>query len=370
MTIIRLRFRDMDDQVLGDLEVSRDVQIGNLLPLILEQLGLERQRNWHLVLDRVIDPQCTFTEAGARDGSVIRVVAKSGTIPLTQEIQLTISDPEPIADDVPATCIWDRKQEINAIARDIKQQRHILISGAPGIGKSHLLRYARDYLIAPDASIYLDDFKSASAALRQIACALYQRRQLARLRGERHDKAVYRELERQRPQELVKLVCDSLRGRGYVLVIDDLDTIAPDGLAALKDLGQVATLLAAARTDRLPRLDSIAEQFDCIQLGPLPDDAACSMFWSRLGYSLPEPDKLENRVRDAARGNPGKIASMATRYRRSNVLNPVWILLIAAALTLAFYFASRQVGAASATIVAGGLCAVFVAARAFLWRAT
>jgi hypothetical protein len=116
-------------------------------------------------------------------------------------------------------------------------------------------------------------------------------------------------------------------------------------------------------------LDSIIEQFDCIQLGPLPDDAISSMFWSRLGYSIPEPGKLERKGLDAAKGNPGRVAVMAARYRRSSTWNPAWILPIAAALTLAFYFASRQMNAASAYIIAGGLCAIFLAARVILWKA-
>ncbi len=371
MSIIRLRFRDINDQVLGDLEISKDVPIKELLPLILEQLNLAGSGNWQLVMDRVVDTQHSFTEAGARDGSVVQLVSvEAPAISLTREVQLTISSLDPQQEQAgQANHLQVRKQEIAAISRGLEQQRHVLIVGAPGIGKSHLIHYTRDHLVASGAGLYVDSFEPVETALQQIALILYQRRQLIGVRSQRDIKTMEQELSRQQPERLTTLVGDSLRGHNYVLMIDNLDTITLAGIAALQQLMRVTTVVAAARAESLDKLGAVLDRFDRVQLEPLPDDAIRAILWSLLDYdSIAKPRVFETKALEAAGGRPGVVVEMVAGYRRGQYFSPVWIALATAVLALAFYLASRALGAPVAYLIAAVLAIALLVARALLWK--
>jgi hypothetical protein len=324
MSTIRLRFKDIDYLVLGDLEVSREIPIQDMLSLILTQLGLEGEKGWKLVLEqnRSVDPRYSFTEVGARDGSLIRVVpANLSTMPLLQEIQLTIADPHSQTDAshrkrrTPV-----RKQDLDAVTRLLKRQRNVLVVGNPGVDKPFFIRQVLEHIAAPNASIYLDDFQSAKSVLRDIARTLHKRYQLTYISGDSDSKTIRQRLAHWQIDDLVTLIYDSLQGHGYLLTIENLDTITPTGITALQKISQVSTILAAASSDCLDRLHPILDQFERIEL------------------------------------------------QKSGYLNPIWIIGVFAALFLTFFLINQVAEASTAYIVTGGLFLLLLVLRAILWK--
>lgn len=372
MAIIRLHFEDINNQSLGDLEVSQDIPVKEMLPLIVQQLDLGEE-DCQLILEqnRAIDPQFSFAELGARDGSVIRVMAaRLVSMPLLQEVQFTITGAGTQVQDTRHTRhIQGRKQEITAITRSLEQHRHVLVVGPPGIGKSHLLRYTRDHLLAPDAVIYLEGFKSAKAALRTIARTLHQRRHLT-LRDGDDSETVYRKLGSWPVDEMIPLVCDAMYGRGYVLIVDDLDTLSLAEIPVLQEITQVAAILASASPDTLGTLTPLMGNFNRVELGPLSDDEIRTILWTQAKREdFSRPEKLESKVLKTVQGTPGAIGDIVARYQKGgSYLDPLWILGIAVLLALTLYFvgqATNGVTAFLAAIVVGVLC---LALRAALWK--
>ncbi|HDQ73836.1 MAG TPA: hypothetical protein ENN19_17335 [Chloroflexi bacterium] len=372
MSIIRLHFEDINNQSLGDLEVSQDVPVKDMLPLIVQQLGLGEE-DCHLILEqnRAIDPQFSFGELGARDGSVIRVMAaRVVSMPLLQEVQFTITGTGTQVQDARQTRhIHGRKQEITAITRSLEQHRDVLVVGPPGIGKSHLLRYTRDHLLAPDAAIYLDGFKSAKAALRTVARTLHQRRHLT-LRDGDDSETVYRKLGNWQTDDIVTLVCDALYSRGYVLIVDDLDMISLAEIPILQELTQVATILAAASSDNLGALTPIMGNFSRVELDPLPDDEIRTILWTQVDRDgLARPEKLEEKVLKKVQGNPGAIGEVVARLREGGAyLNPVWILGVAILLAVTLYFVGQATNGVMAFLSAIVVVALCLVLRVVLWK--
>jgi hypothetical protein len=270
MSIIRLRFKDINDEVIGDLEVSKEIPVADMLPLILKQLGLEDRNNWKLVLEqnRAIDPQSSFDAVGARDGAVIRVVAAElNVLPLSQEIFHSIVQPQSSIENGPTDRSLNlSKQDLGYIARQLAQQHHVLLALDVGIAQSVFVRHLRGQVEIPGLMIALHDFKSVKSVLREIAGELYHRQLLAYLREEGDLESLYRKLERWQVDELTKLVCDSLRGQGVVLVIGDLGSITPAGVSVLRQLLDVATALAAVSPDGLENAAALKEQFETIRV--------------------------------------------------------------------------------------------------------
>jgi hypothetical protein len=304
-------------------------------------------------------------------------------MPLVQELRLTISDKAQAAEEIHRPLrTYGREDERDTVARLLEQQRHLLLIGEHGIGKSHLLEYARDRLAAPDTTIYLDSFKTMRPTLQRVAQMLHEHDQLVRFRDIPSDK-VPRKLARWQIADLTTLVCDSLHGHDYTFIIDDIHTITPTGVTVLQELTQVATVLGAASTDSLERLDLVVGRFNRLELGPLPSDAIKSMLWSYIDYDeTPNARMLERKAIDTAKGNPGAIADVVTRYKNGEIsqeeirglehsgsqLDLTWTLFIAFAVFMAFRYVSRAMDSTTAYIAAGALSAFSLAARALMWR--
>lgn len=321
MATIRLRFKDINDQVIGDLEVSREIPVQDMLPLILKQLNLEGEQHWKLVLEqnRSLDPRYSFADVGARDGSLIRVVATNiAPMPLLQEVHLTIAAPSSLGDSLPGPSIHER--DLAVIINLLRQQRPLLIVAGSGIDKALIVRQIHAQASRPDAAILLNDFQSVKSSLRHIARTLHQRGQLIYVSDVSNNETVYQKLARWQVDDLTTLIHDSLQGHGYLLTIEDFDRITPSGARALQRISQVATVLAIVSPDHLQQSFPLLDQFECLEL-------------TRSGY-----------------------------------LNPIWIGGILAILLFAFFLINGIADTTTAYITVGGLFVLFWGLRAISWR--
>ncbi len=321
MATIRLRFKDINDQVIGDLEVSREIPVQEMLPLILRQLNLEGDQQWKLVLEqnRSLDPRYSFAEVGARDGSLIRVMATNiSTMPLLQEMQLTIAAPSSRADLTQSTSI--HKRDLTVIIQLLRQQHHLLIVAGSGIDKTLAIRQIHDQASRPNTAILLNDFQSVKSSLRDIARILHKRGQLIYVSDVNDSETLHQRLARWQIDDLITLIYDSLQGHGYLLTIENLDRITPSGVAALQRISQVAAVLATVSPDHLDQASPLLNQFECIEL-------------TRSGY-----------------------------------FNAIWIGGILTILLFAFFLLNWVTNVTTAYITVGGLFVLFLSLRAFSWQ--
>ncbi|MFZ6026113.1 MAG: EsaB/YukD family protein [Chloroflexota bacterium] len=272
MSIIRLRFKDINDEVIGDLEVSKEVPVDEMLPLILKQLGLEGQKNWKLVLEqnRAVDPNRSFEQVGARDGAVVRVVAvEHPLLPLHEEVFHSVVQPQSSVEHEAGEQVSALgKQDVAYISRQLSQQHHLLVVLDPAIERSGFVCHLNSQINLPGFVVVLSDFRSAKSVLRELAGELHRRHQLAYLREESDLETLYRKLDRWQIDDLTKLVCDSMRNQGYFLVIHELDTITPAGMNVFRELLQVSTVLAVVSSAGMDSVTSVADKFETIQIKP------------------------------------------------------------------------------------------------------
>lgn len=272
MAIIRLRFKDINDEVIGDLEVSKEIPVDEMLPLILKQLGLEEQKNWKFVLEqnRAVNPQQSFEQVGARDGAVVRVVSvEHQLLPLHEEVFHSVVQPQSTAgSEGNEQALSLNKQDADYVARQLSQQHHVLVVLDPAIERSNFVQRLHGQINLPGFVVALPDFRSAKSVLREIAGELHRRHQLAYLREESDLETLYRKLERWQIDDLTKLVCDSMRNQGYFIVIDELDTITPAGMNVFRELLQASTILAVVSSAGMENVASVADKFETIQVKP------------------------------------------------------------------------------------------------------
>jgi len=231
--------------------------------------------------------------------------------------------------------------------------------------------------------IVLDDFKALRGILRSIIHTLHQRGHLARFTEIDDSEQIYRTTAKWRVNELTDLVCDSLHGHAYTLVIDNLEGLTPTGVPVLQQLSEVAVILAAARTDQLDRLAPIVERFNRIELGPISDAAIRQLLWSSLDYSAVSNSKmLENKIVKTSAGNPGAVVDTIARYAegtitlhdiqhiqgREPVSDVTWVLLIAVAGVMTLRYVSRATNSTTAYVAFGGLSAFSMVLRSMLYR--
>jgi type II secretory pathway predicted ATPase ExeA len=302
-----------------------------------------------------------------------------------EELLVTISIPEAQEEETRrAELTVGRDDVIATMRRLLNHHRHVLLIGARGTGKSHLLRYAaRELVEDPNRLIVLDDFRAMKGILRGVIQDLHQRGYLTRFKEIDDSEQVYRTTGRWRVNELADLTCDSLHGHDYTLVIDNLETLTPTGVPVLQQLSDVAVVLAAARADQLTRLDPIIERFNRIELGPIPDDAIRQLLWSSVDYStVSNARMLENKIVKTSAGIPGAVIDTITRYAegritvrdiqqiegREPVSDVTWVLLIAIAGIMTLRYVSRAANSTTAYIAFGGLSAFSMVLRSMLYR--
>ncbi len=279
-----------------------------------------------------------------------------------------------------------REAEIREIQRLLNGRRHVLLVGKRGLGKSHLLRYvAREMVEEPDRLLVLDDFKAVRRILQMVAVELHERGHLSQFKDLEESDLVRSRTSKWRINDLAQLVADSIYGQDYTLVIDNLETITPSGVAVFQQLSDVTVVVGAARTERLDRLDEIIGRLNRIELRPLADEAIREMLWSSVDYDgVRNPQMLATQVVKKARGVPGAVADAITRYAAggsgisakeirdiqgtSQATDLTWVLVVAVVGVMVMRYVSRAMDSTTAYVVFGGLSAVGMLLRSVLYR--
>lgn len=277
-----------------------------------------------------------------------------------------------------------RADAIQTIQSLIARGRHALITGPAGAGKSHLLRYAAGEL-AGDNAIRLDDFKAPKSLLVTMGLELHEAGHLARYQDEFDPDKVNSQLNRLRVGELMEVVAASLRGRGYVILIDNLETMNQASVPIVQALTECATLVAACKSAKLDRITAVVDRFNRVELGPMPDDEITALLWTRLDRAgVAAPAMLERRVIAQANGLPGvvvdaahKLAGSASRDDIRQVsptlparaqIDLTLIIFMAFAGLIAMRYIARATDSTTAYIAFGALSALGVILRMVLPR--
>ena len=211
-----------------------------------------------------------------------------------------------------------RSTELKQIINNLLQNRHTLITGDRGIGKTRLMQEVISLLtgaihridipaaqLSPGkyVTIYIDSPAPLSKFMKNLASGLMRLEQL---------KAVNAFKENELPQAIIKAISTS--GRKHILFIDNLDTVTPSHRVFLERLLEVSVICGASQSiKQQPILKKIFDSFTPVPVHPLStDDAARLIDYYVEQYKIKTLDRhlFRNQISKASQGNPFQMKTL------------------------------------------------------------
>ena len=208
-----------------------------------------------------------------------------------------------------------RSHELNHIITNLLQNRHTLIAGDRGIGKTRLMQetlailngavHRIDILELPHSSecdlcLYIESPAPLSKFIKQLSSELMRLDQL---------KAVNTIKEAEIADAVINAISTS--GRKPMIFIDNLDTVTPSHRVFLERLLQVSVICAASQSiKQQPMLKKIFDSFAQVPTHPLStDETAMLIDYFVEHYKIRTLDRrlFNNQISKASQGNPFQI---------------------------------------------------------------
>lgn len=278
-----------------------------------------------------------------------------------------------------------RTAELQRVLELVAKKRHALIIGDVGLGKSTLLQQVQNRLLA---ALYVEHLTPPKAALLSILKQLKElkRLKIAGLDAEYLDwKEIVKKISRLTVGDLTDVLVENLRGKDYVLLIDELERLTPTGVPIVERLLEVCTVVGATRSLTSGR-EKLWWQFQQVELPPLNREDAKTLLWQLVDASKVKDVALfETKVLSAANGNPLAIKQMAEQVANEpevtqqvirqlsssagvRYVDLTFCLLIIGAVVVAARFISLGLNDQDLYIIAGVGSALFLVVRYGVFR--
>lgn len=226
-----------------------------------------------------------------------------------------------------------RSAELNQIITNLLQNRHTLITGDRGIGKTRLMQEAIGILdgtvhridmsnlprsLECGVCLFIDSPAPLSKFVKQLSSELMRLDQL---------KAVNAMKEAEIADAVIKAISTS--GRRPLLFIDNLDTVTPSHRVFLERLLQVSVICAASQSiKQQPVLKKIFDSFTPVPVNPLStDDVAKLIDYFVDHYKIRTLDRrlFTNQISKASQGNPFQMKTFLHTAATTGFLNSTGI---------------------------------------------
>jgi len=215
-----------------------------------------------------------------------------------------------------------RDQVISQVADLIAKDTNVILIGAPGVGKSHLLEQ-----ITPGEGkkvLKIDDLTNVKQTIVELLLHLLQgdKKALASLLyADYNSQQLVKKLQRDSIRNLVQQFKNITKPHEYVLVIDSVDRITPRSVAALEFLRDHVTIATSAREVAANR-STFLSNFEVIRLENLTRQHSLELI-ERLSSDLDIEDValFRNHIFEQSDGNPLAIYEMVARFRKEPVIS-------------------------------------------------
>lgn len=215
-----------------------------------------------------------------------------------------------------------RTRELAKLHELAQKQVNVLLIGAQGVGKTHLLdNYHQGKIIR------IDDFRSPKKTLGGLLLELFdhdKEKLFAMLFkiNERFD------LEKLATRESIKRLCElaiqATTHKEYTLIFDDLTDITKYGVSVMEKLKNHFVIIAAARRVKLEH-KSFLSNFEKIELEPLSRPESIELI-DRLSFPLLDRivdyEAYKNRIWEDTQGIPLYMIEMIERLGKEVTISP------------------------------------------------
>ncbi len=205
-----------------------------------------------------------------------------------------------------------RSQELQTIITNLLQNRHTLIIGDRGIGKTRLMHEVISLLtgvahridiphaqLSPDkyVTIFIDSPAPLSKFMKHLSSELMRHDQL---------KPVNAMKETELAEAILKAISNS--GRKPILFIDNLDTVTASHRVLLEKLLEVATVCGGSQSvKQQPILKKIFDSFMIVAACPLATEESLQLidyFVEHYKVRAPDRSLFRNQISKVSQGNP------------------------------------------------------------------
>ncbi|MBC8236126.1 AAA family ATPase [bacterium] len=213
-----------------------------------------------------------------------------------------------------------RQSESQKLIENIQKGQHTLLLGEVGMGKTYLLKQLYSQL---DKAIYVESLSPFKPTLLDIISVLHQNGVfiISGLEAEYLSwDELCKKLNRLNLKQLMNALLQNLQGKGYVLLLDHLETATPSMAKKVFHLMKDTTIIGAANKLK-PSLKKLWWRFEPIELLPLTKEESTKLLWSLISKDKISDEKLlEQIVTNQANGNPLSICQLTDKVKRESKL--------------------------------------------------
>jgi hypothetical protein len=212
-----------------------------------------------------------------------------------------------------------RNEEFQTLENNAAKGINTLLIGNIGIGKSHLL----ENFNTERKILRIDDLFNIKSSLTNLLLYLYKN-------DKKHVKElIYSDipldklkvkLTRNSVRNLTKEICEIVKPKEYLIVIDNVDRISPKGVEMIEFLKDSFVIFTSARNVKIDRA-SFSWNFDRINLKEFNRTRSFELI-NKLSFDVEVEDNslFRNHIFEQSNGNPRVIFEIIDRYRREPII--------------------------------------------------
>jgi hypothetical protein len=212
-----------------------------------------------------------------------------------------------------------RNKEFQVLENNADKGINTLLIGNIGIGKSHLLEnFNTDRKV-----LRIDDLFNIKSSLTNLLVHLYnndKKNVKELLYSDISSDKLKVKLTRNSVRNLTKEICDIVKPKEYLIVIDNVDRISPKGVEMIEFLKDSFVIFTSARNVKIDRA-SFSWNFDRINLKEFNRTKSFELI-NKLSFDVEVEDSslFRNHIFEQSNGNPRVIFEIIDRYRREPII--------------------------------------------------